>query len=486
MKKNFTLIMMVLVIPFIFSAFTTSPPQNLVGGKYVVVAWNDLGMHCSNKDFSKMAILPPYNNQSAHVILQGSTTRPPQIMDPQTSGVHVNFSIPGNTWSGSSLNVTKTNFWTYAYKLFGVNLPPNIGLTGVGLSGTMGGSNGLYHVQGIPITPYTDNNLTRPDPYQLALIQAYDANNQLLASTQSVIPVSNEINCVSSGCHTSEMDILTKHDQMPGFNKNIRPILCANCHADNALGMPGKKEVPSFSEAIHEKHSGLTNDCYKCHPGPQTQCYRDVMHQKGITCQQCHGSVLEVAKSIERGRKPWLQEPSCGSDKCHGPKYAEEPGKLFRESKGHGGLYCSTCHGSPHAIVPTSNPRDNIQNIALQGFAGTLSKCDVCHGYTPSSGGPHNETLKSSEIPDENKLFQNFPNPCSEITTIPYHISTPGFVKMYLLDIRGNQVRTILNQNIDSGKYTIDLNASGLNAGTYICVLDVDGSKSTLKIIVTR
>jgi hypothetical protein len=57
---------------------------------------------------------------------------------------------------------------------------------------------------------------------------------------------------------------------------------------------------------------------------------------------------------------------------------------------------------------------------------------------------------------------------------------------MYLLDLRGNEVRTILNQNIDTGKYTIDLNASGLTAGTYICVLDVEGSKSTLKIIVTR
>jgi len=27
--------------------------------EYIVIAWNDLGMHCSNKDFSKMAILPP-------------------------------------------------------------------------------------------------------------------------------------------------------------------------------------------------------------------------------------------------------------------------------------------------------------------------------------------------------------------------------------------------------------------------------------------
>jgi hypothetical protein len=486
MKKNFTVFITLLIVPMLFSALTAGPPQNSGTKNYIVIAWNDLGMHCANKSFANMAILPPYNNQSAEVILQGTATQPPQIMDPQTSGIKVNYSVPGNTWSGSSTILTKTDFWKYAFKIFGVNLPPNIGLTGAGLSGTMGAMNGIYHVQGIPVTPYQDKNLITPDPYQLTLIQAYDANNLVVATTQSVIPVSNEINCVSSGCHTSEMDILSRHDQMPGFNKNIRPILCASCHADNALGMPGKKEVPSFSQAIHEKHGELTNDCYKCHPGPQTQCYRDVMHKKGVTCQQCHGSVLEVGKSVERGRKPWLNEPSCGAAKCHGPKYAEEPGKLFRESKGHGGLYCSACHGSPHAIVPTSNPRDNIQNIALQGFSGTLSKCDVCHGYTPSSGGPHNETLKSNEIPDKNELLQNYPNPCSDQTTIPYHINTPGFVKMYLYDLRGIQVRSILNQNIDSGIYTIDLDVSGLPVGTYIIVLDVDSSKSIKKIVVSR
>jgi hypothetical protein len=107
-------------------------------------------------------------------------------------------------------------------------------------------------------------------------------------------------------------------------------------------------------------------------------------------CQNCHGSVYNVGKTIEQnGREPWLEEPSCGSANCHGPQFAEEPGKLFRQSKGHGGLFCTTCHSSPHAIVPTTEPRDNVQNIALQGFAGTLSECSVCHGYTPAGLGPH-------------------------------------------------------------------------------------------------
>ncbi len=153
--------------------------------------------------------------------------------------------------------------------------------------------------------------------------------------------------------------------------------------------MPGQPGIPSFSFVIHDKHKDKTNDCYKCHPGPNTQCFRDVMFSSGMTCQSCHGSVGNVSQTIENGREPWLEEPSCGAANCHGPAYAEEPGKLFRQSRGHGGLFCSACHSSPHAILPTVQPNDNVQNIALQGFAGTLRRCEVCHGTVPTGAGPH-------------------------------------------------------------------------------------------------
>jgi hypothetical protein len=108
-----------------------------------------------------------------------------------------------------------------------------------------------------------------------------------------------------------------------------------------------------------------------------------------LVCQNCHGTMQNVAQSILNGRSPWLNEPQCGNVTCHGSTYAEEAGKLFRQSEGHGGLFCSACHGSPHAIQPTVQPNDNLQNTRLQGFAGALKKCTVCHETTPSSGGPH-------------------------------------------------------------------------------------------------
>ena len=476
--------MVIILIPLLFAAFTPKDQAAPKNGSYVVIAWNDLGMHCANKTFANMCILPPYNDQYSHVILKGDESHLPTVMS-VGSGVHETYAIPGNTYS-----VGKTDFWTYANQLFGVALPDNIGLTGLGLTGTMHDSLNYFYALGIPLTPYQDTNLTFPDPYQLTLIQAYDAGNNLLGSTQSVIPVSNEINCVSSGCHSSEMDILQSHGTVPGFNINNRPIFCATCHPDNILGMTGNG-APPFSQAIHQAHGGETNDCYKCHPGPNTQCFRDIMHTHGLTCQTCHGSVTNVGNTIEAGRQPWFNEPACGATTCHGAKYAENPGTLYRQSTGHGGLFCEACHNSTHAILTSENARDNIQNIALQGYAGTLSKCEVCHGYIPAGPGPHGYNpmgIKpvSNDIPVASEILPNYPNPCTFMTNIPYTVKESGAVKLEVYDLKGTRITTLIDAQLQPGMYKAELYASRLISGVYICQLNVNGTTDHQKILVIK
>lgn len=448
---------------------------------YLVIGWNDLGMHCSNKDFSKIAILPPYNNINAEVILKGTATTLPVVI---TTGVTVNYSIPGNTYS-----VGKTNFWDYDLPLFGVNLQDNIGLTGAGLTGSMDLVNGAFFKEGVPLTPYTDNDLINENPLQLSLYEVYNSNNELIASTQNVIPVSNEINCVSTGCHSSEMNILYEHENEGGFDPNNTPILCAECHADNALGTTGHPGVPNFSYAIHDSHKNKTNDCYKCHPGPNTQCLRGVMYGHGMVCQDCHGSVANVALTIQQGREPWLEEPSCGATSCHGSNYAEETGKLFRQSKGHGGLYCSTCHGEPHAIVPSTEANDNIQNIALQGYAGVLQECTVCHGVNPTSPGPHNLLPTAiHEIPGSQSdgivLGQNYPNPFTRLSHIPFTLNERGRVHMGVFSMDGKNIVNIINRKMDAGSYQAELKSDLLAPGSYVVVLEVSGVKKQIRVIV--
>jgi hypothetical protein len=449
--------------------------------QYILIGWNDLGMHCANRTFANLAVLPPYNNVHSQVIRKGDASRLPAIV---TGGLEVTYEIPGNTYSAG-----KTDFWTYAEALFGAKLADNVGLKGNGLSGDMKIDSDGFLVEGIPLTPYTDSDLVNEDAYQLGLLKAYDSGHALLASAQPVIPVSNEINCVSSGCHTSEMDILNHHENEDGFDRNNRPILCASCHASNALGTTGRGEAPPLSQAVHGKHGEITNDCYNCHPGKHTKCLRDVMYSKGYKCQDCHGSVSQVGSTVAGGRRPWLDEPRCGS--CHASQFAEETGKLYRQSRGHGGLYCSACHGSPHAIQPTVVDRDNVQNIALQGFSGPLRDCTVCHGVNPTAPGPHGRL--ASDVREHNLaepgvfgLGQNYPNPFNPATVIPVTLLKAGKVRIDVFNNRGQWVSTPLDRVLSAGEHRIPYSAGMLPSGVYSYRLTVDGKAVSRAMVVEK
>ncbi len=343
--------------------------------------------------------------------------------------MNVTYGFPDNTYSVSRLGrPNKTNFWQYAPALFGVSLPPNVGLTGKGLTGTMDvAKNGNYYIAaGIPLTEIRDRDAVtgKRYPFQKAEIKVSDPSypKDVLASLTVVAPVSTELNC--QNCHSDMMDattkyapavqptgkvdtnILTLHDYLNADNYSVyladypdllaktplmdnQPVLCAACHGDNALGMPQVGEVKNLSNAMHGHHNpdnapditANTAGCYNCHPGPETQCLRDTMSQNfSVQCTDCHGDITMVAQNPN----PWLNEPKCSNPACHGAGY-ETTQPLYQTSTGHGGLYCEACHDSTHAIATSREPNDAIKFVQLQGEEGTLRKCTVCHVTKPTA-----------------------------------------------------------------------------------------------------
>jgi len=225
--------------------------------------------------------------------------------------------------------------------------------------------------------------------------------------------------------------VLLKHNgytylpTLYGTAKTGTTVLCAACHSTNALGTRGFPGVRSLTSAMHTLHgpqinlddgSTLDNEtdpqksCYLCHPGVQTKCERGAMNK--TTCQSCHGNLTLVGQQTRRG---WLDLPAC--QMCHTdsqryPTTFDSPGhwrvstdptfatnkdkplkgtQLYRYSSGHGQLYCSGCHGSPHAEFPTLQPNDNLYSQNLQGHAGKIAECTVCHTQLPVdvNNGPH-------------------------------------------------------------------------------------------------
>ncbi len=356
---------------------------------YVILAWNDLGMHCDQDDYSHFCVLPPYNTLHAQVFRRGGDAG---LM---TNGITISYAFPKKT--NSTLH---TNFWTYAPQ-FGWNVKPNVGITGTPLAGNMSlDSNGVGFVAtGIPITPYDDDGTW--DPYGTAVITVKDSSGNVLQTANVVAPVSTEMMC--SNCHgttNTQLNILQAHDNHSGTTLAVDQAngivhLCGSCHQDNALGTTGKAGVPSLSLAMHNFHKDKMNttatasntlpDCYNCHPGPKTQCERGIMARAGKTCHDCHGDMYGMTNSLLAGRQPWLQEPQCGS--CHDANHAENSNTLYRNSLLQNGpasgmnnrIYCEACHNGPHAEYTTANAADTSITQKFQGDGYWIWNCDVCH-----------------------------------------------------------------------------------------------------------
>lgn len=467
---------------FLLALATGAHAQRLIG-------WNNLGMHCMDDDYSVFSILPPYNTVDCQLInASGKLVR-------SNTGIQITYeSIADPDGSINTTSIGKTNFWQYSPALFGATLPPDKGLPfpdgnpGMEMPGSnndpkflnFDGLKNWFEAAGIPIAPIDDAG--HANPYPMMRLTAKTTAGAVLARTDIVLPVSGEMDCRK--CHGSgsgpaampaagwvndpnpsrdhRLNILLLHDEKhlgstvyqnalatagytsDGLYSSVvdhqKPVLCAACHASEALGTASLPGVGPLTRAMHSLHAtvtapdtGMTLDhvanrssCYQCHPGSATKCLRGAMGSAvagdgsaAMQCQSCHGTMSQVGSSTRTG---WLDEPSC--QQCHSgsatqnngqirytsvfntdgtPRVAvsnlfatnadtPHPGKsLYRFSKGHGDLQCSACHGSTHAEFPASHRNDNIQSMQAQGHAGVLTSCTSCHGTMPStvSGGPH-------------------------------------------------------------------------------------------------
>ena len=438
---------------------TKIPPFDAEKDGYVLLAWNDLGMHCISDNDKYFVILPPANNLWAQLIRRGPK---PQIV---TGGdVVVEYEVE----DGFRFPEKHVPFWRFVKETFGVNLPPGEGLFKKRVTGVMDFSadkHNSFVAAGIPVVPYTDDD--KVNPYPLFTITAKDkASGAVLMSTKAVAPTSTEMGC--RNCHggawrkagtgigdATAGDILAVHDRINGTSllaeaRAGKPRLCQSCHGDPALGAAGLPDMMNLSASMHGFHANYLKGmdaeaCNSCHPnreGGVTRCLRGIHKENDITCVECHGSIEDHALSLlkyeqQQGkpqavrimdglkptgvdslakvnpRQPWINEPDCLS--CHVGfqppddvnaynTWTSDASKLYRNRTGDKGLICSSCHGSTHAVYPAANPygenRDTIQPMQYQGkdrVIGTGNGCAVCHRQAMETNAHHPNMLRPQE-----------------------------------------------------------------------------------------
>lgn len=71
-------------------------------------------------------------------------------------------------------------------------------------------------------------------------------------------------------------------------------------------------------------------------------------------------------------------------------------------------------------------------------------------------------------VPQEFKVYSNYPNPFNPITTIGFDLPANSMVSMEIFNVRGQKVATPINGYCQAGHYDVPFDASALGSGIYI------------------
>jgi uncharacterized delta-60 repeat protein len=91
-----------------------------------------------------------------------------------------------------------------------------------------------------------------------------------------------------------------------------------------------------------------------------------------------------------------------------------------------------------------------------------------------------------SETPTSFSLSQNYPNPFNPVTNIKFDIPNASNVKLTVFDITGREIAELVNQQLETGTYNVDFDASHLATGTYFYRIEAGDFKEVKKMLMVK
>jgi endonuclease/exonuclease/phosphatase family metal-dependent hydrolase len=157
--------------------------------------------------------------------------------------------------------------------------------------------------------------------------------------------------------------------------------------------------------------------------------------------------------------------------------------------------------GLPGYTVPSNAPTSKIDYVFYKYTGQLIIDSSVVIMDQPYSGNSYCSdhlgvmttfSFNPSSIDDEGtlikdfELHQNYPNPFNPSTNIGFRISDFGFVSLKIYDLLGNEVATLVNEELSVGEYEVEFDASGLTSGIYFYKLQAGDYNQTRKMIYLK
>lgn len=232
-----------------------------------------------------------------------------------------------------------------------------------------------------------------------------------------------------------------------------------------------------------------------------------------FNCNDCDGNNHDLFSELDAGKVvviAWVMP--CGS--CIGPAKTaygaaqsfetSNPGRvLYYLSDDYANTSCATMNswastnGMPNAITISNSAVD----MADYGTAG-MPKVVVLGGpnhtiYLNKNSGVTNSNVTSAitnalaatGINDNSEInFQLdvFPNPVIDKLHVTYSLLKSEKVKLEIVNLLGETIKEIANENQTSGKQELNISTENINSGVYFLKLTSSGNSQLLKFVITH
>lgn len=139
--------------------------------------------------------------------------------------------------------------------------------------------------------------------------------------------------------------------------------------------------------------------------------------------------------------------------------------------------------------IVTGPPIANEKNVYY-----AVREVDQSNNYSSYSdmltvrveGPPLNKISSDGELSMTYELSQNYPNPFNPSTKIEFQIPEDGFVSIKIYNTIGEEIASLVNGFITTGKYSVDFNAGNLPSGLYIYRMVNQNYSSSKKMLLVR
>ena len=116
---------------------------------------------------------------------------------------------------------------------------------------------------------------------------------------------------------------------------------------------------------------------------------------------------------------------------------------------------------------------------------------------TPKNVIPTNSLIPDSEIlsisndienfvPNDLYLAQNYPNPFNPTTQINFTLPSSGKVNLSVFNMLGQEVETLVNEQLGAGSHSLTFDAAVYSSGVYIYRLIYDRHILTKKLLLVK